>query len=380
MSGARQYRGRLANGEGRAVLVEDGVIRDLRPCSGEGLPWLAPALVDLQVNGFLGLDLNDGTLLPATVVALCEVLAARGVGCFLPTLITAPHAAIIQRLGAIVAAIRADPLAAAMIAGVHVEGPMISPEDGPRGAHPIDFVRILTLDEVEAWQAAGGGLVRMVTLAPEIEGAIPLIRALADRGILVAIGHSAASPEQIGEAVAAGARISTHLGNGAAALLPRHPNLIWAQLAEDALTAGFIADGDHLPDATLKAMLRAKDGRAFLVSDSVGLGGMPPGRYDNPIGGAVEIDASGKISVAGTPYLAGSGHALIEFLGRVPGATGLSLGETLALATTAPAALIGRDVSLRTGGRADFVLFDWSPDAPTITLRDSVIAGERRGS
>lgn len=377
MSGACAYRGRLANGEGCALLVEDGVIRDIRPCDGEGLPWLAPALVDLQVNGFLGLDLNDGTLSPATVVALCEVLAARGVGCFLPTLITAPRAAIVQRLAAIAQAMR-DPLASAMIAGVHVEGPMISPEDGPRGAHPLAHVRALTLDEFADWQEAGQ-LVRKVTLAPEIAGAIPLIRALSERGILVAIGHSAATPEQIGAAVAAGARISTHLGNGAAAMLPRHPNLIWAQLAEDALTAGFIADGDHLPDATLKAMLRAKAGRAFLVSDSVGLAGMPPGRYDNPIGGAVEIDATGRISVAGTPYLAGSGHALVAFLGRVPGATGLSLGAVLDLATTAPAALIGRDVTLRTGGRADFILFDWSPEVPTITLRDSVIAGERRG-
>lgn len=377
MSGARAYRGRLASGEGRAFVVEGGVIRGMQPCDGGGLPWLAPALVDLQVNGFLGLDLNDGDLAPATVVALCEVLAARGVGCFLPTLITAPRAAIVQRLGAIAEAMR-DPLAAAMIAGVHVEGPMISPEDGPRGAHPAAHVRALTLEEFAEWQASGN-LVRKVTLAPEMAGAIPLIRALAERGILVAIGHSAASPEQIHEAVAAGARISTHLGNGAAALLPRHPNLIWAQLAEDALVAGFIADGDHLPDAALKAMLRAKAGRAFLVSDSVGLAGMPPGRYDNPIGGAVEIDATGRISVAGTPYLAGSGHALIEFLGRVPGAAGLTLGEVLDLATTAPAALIGRDVTLHEGGRADFILFDWSPEVPTIRLRESVIAGERRG-
>lgn len=372
------YRGRLASGEGRALLVENGMIRAIEPCDGTGLPWLAPALVDLQVNGFLGLDLNEGELVPETVLALCEVLAARGVGCFLPTLITAPAAAIVQRLTAISEATR-HPLAAAMIAGVHVEGPMISPEDGPRGAHPRDHVRALTLAELDDWQAASGGLLRLVTLAPEIAGAMPLIRALAGRGILVAIGHSAASPAQIREAVAAGARISTHLGNGAAAMLPRHPNLIWAQLAEDALSAGLIADGDHLPDATLKSMLRAKAGRAFLVSDSVGLAGMPPGRYENPIGGAVEIDASGKISVAGTPYLAGSGHALVEFLGRVPAATGLPLGAVLDLATTAPAALIGRDVALRAGGRADFILFDWSPEAPVMVLRDSVIAGERRG-
>lgn len=379
MSAGGAYRGRLASGEGRVLLVEGDVIRTMRPCDGAGLPWLAPALVDLQVNGFLGLDLNEGELAPATVTGLCAVLAARGVGCFLPTLITAPRAAIRQRLAAIAEAMRADPLAAAMIAGVHVEGPMISPQDGPRGAHPAAHVRALTLAEVDEWQAAGGGLVRKVTLAPEAEGALPLIRALADRGILVAIGHSAASPAQIRAAVAAGARISTHLGNGASAMLPRHPNLIWAQLAEDALTAGFIADGDHLPDAALKSMLRAKAGRAFLVSDSVGLAGMPPGRYDNPIGGTVEIDATGRISVADTPYLAGSGHALVEFLGRVPAAAGLGLGAVLDLATTAPAALIGRDVALREGGRADFILFDWSPDDPVIRLRDSVIAGERRG-
>ena len=236
MSAQAPYRGRLASGEGRALFVEGGTIRAMEPCDGAGLPWLAPALVDLQVNGFLGLDLNAGELTPETVTGLCKVLAARGVGCFLPTLITAPHAALIQRLAAIAQAMR-DPLAAAMIAGIHVEGPMISPEDGPRGAHPRDHVRALTLAEVDGWQAASGGLLRMVTLAPEVAGATPLIRALVGRGILVAIGHSAASPAQIRAAVAAGARISTHLGNGAAVMLPRHPNLIWAQLAEDVLSA-----------------------------------------------------------------------------------------------------------------------------------------------
>ena len=379
MSGARAYRGRLANGEGRVFVVENGLIRAICPCDGARLPFLSPALVDLQVNGFLGHDLNEGTLSPETVSALCAVLAARGVGCFLPTLITAPREAIMQRMAAIATAMREDPLAAAMIGGVHVEGPMISPEDGPRGAHPLEFVRALTLDEVEAWQAASGGLLRMVTLAPEVAGAIALIHALVQRRILVAIGHSAATPEQIGAAAAAGARVSTHLGNGVAATLPRHPNLIWSQLAEDRLTAGFIADGDHLPDAALKSMLRAKQKRSFLVSDSVGLAGMPPGRYDNPIGGTVEIDETGKISIAGTPYLAGSGHALIDFLGRVPGVTGLTLGDVLHLATVVPAMLIGRDVTLRAGGRADFILFDWSREDAQILLSDCFVAGERRG-
>src|SRR5699024_3206830 len=144
------------------------------------------------------------------------------------------------------------------VPGVHIEGPSISPADGPRGAHPVEHVRPPDLAEFERWQAAGDGLVKLVTLAPEHAGAPGYIRTLAARGVIVALGHSAATPDEVHAAVDAGARLSTHLGNGVAAVLPRHPNLIWTQLADDRLYASFIADGHHLSADTFRAMLRAK--------------------------------------------------------------------------------------------------------------------------
>ena len=155
--------------------------------------------------------------------------------------------------------------------------------------------------------ASSGGLVGKITLSPHYDQVANFIRALVGQGILVAIGHTSATADQIHAAVSAGARLSTHLGNGAAAMLPRHPNFIWAQLACDRLDAGFIADGFHLPADTFKAMLRAKGlERSYLVSDTAALAGMPPGVYDQPIGGRVEVGSDGRLSVAGTPYLAGA--------------------------------------------------------------------------
>ena len=158
------------------------------------------------------------------------------------------------------------------------------------------------LAEVRRWQEASGGLVRLVTLSPHSDGAIALVADLVAMGIHVSIGHTDATPEQIHAAAEAGASLSTHLGNGAPAMLPRHPNFIWAQLADDRLTASFIADGHHLPADTLKAMLRAKGlERSILVSDVAAVGGLEPGLYDQPIGGRVQLWPDGRLGVPARP-------------------------------------------------------------------------------
>lgn len=378
MSGTATYRGRdPATGRGREIRVENGLIGSISPCSDEG-PWLAAGLVDLQVNGFGGLDLNAGALDAATVSALCRRLAQEGVTRFLPTLVTAPEAALLARLAAIAGVMRSDPLAARMIAGVHVEGPFISALDGPRGAHPLADVRAADADEIARWQEAADGLVRVVTLAAESPGAGAAIRAARTMGITVALGHSAASPDQIRAAVDAGATMSTHLGNGIAAMLPRHPNPIWTQLADDRLTASFICDGHHLPYDTAKAMFRAKgQGRAVLVSDAVALAGMPPGRYEAAVGGAVDVGADGRISLAGTSLLAGAGHALRVMVARAANHAGVSLARALAMASDDAAAAAGLAPCLEPGARADLIRFDFTPGDDTLRLRDVIIAGER---
>ncbi|MBL8599874.1 MAG: amidohydrolase family protein [Devosia sp.] len=375
---ARTLAGRdPATGGGIVITIADGRIAGVAPSRAAGDLWLSPGLVDLQVNGYAGLDLNAEGLDPVTVVALGERLARAGITTFAPTLITASEAAMIAALRAIAAARRQSPLLREMVPFIHVEGPSISPEDGPRGAHPAAHVRPPSLDEFRRWQGAAEGLVGLVTLSPEWPEAIPYVEALARDGVLVAIGHTAATPAQIHAAAGAGARLSTHLGNGAAALLPRHPNFIWAQLADDRLTASFIADGHHLPGDTLKAMLRAKSlDRAILVSDAAALGGMPAGRYTSPIGGEVEVGADGRLGIAGTAYLAGAGHLLTQNVATLVNGVGLSLADALRLATRKPGVFAGGRGTLAVGARADLIRFRFAPGDSALAVTDCFVAGE----
>jgi N-acetylglucosamine-6-phosphate deacetylase len=370
----------VGTGQGISVTVADGRIAAIEPADLNRMssPYLAAGLIDLQVNGFRGLDFNDGRLTAARVAVLTRMMTELGVTTYLPTLITAPRASLLSALAAIAAARREDPLCARMIPFVHVEGPYLAPEDGPRGAHPREHVRPPDLDEVAEWQRASGGLVGKITLSPHYDQAAKFIRALVGQGILVAIGHTSATADQILAAVSAGARLSTHLGNGAAAMLPRHPNFIWAQLACDRLDAGFIADGFHLPADTFKAMLRAKGlERAYLVSDTAALAGMPPGAYDQPIGGRVEVGSDGRLSVAGTPYLAGAGRALCEDVALAIRMADLTLADGIRLATVNPGRFVGGRGRLAVGEMADLILFDWEKDAASLTIRETYVAGEK---
>lgn len=363
-----------ATGAPLALSIEAGRIAAIDPGPPGETAYLAPGLVDLQVNGFGGHDLNAPGLRPETVSALTRRLRQDGVTRFLPTLITTSEADLTAALRAIAAARAEDQEAASAIPAVHVEGPHLSPEDGPRGAHPRAHVRPPDTAEFARWQNASGGLVGMVTISPHWESAPAYIAALAAAGIHVALGHTDATPAQIRAAAEAGARLSTHLGNGAAALLPRHPNLIWAQLAEDRLTAGFIADGHHLPADALTAMLRAKGpSRAFLVSDATALGGMPPGRYTQPIGGEVELRPDGHLGTPGTPYLAGAALPLIRGVANAAALPGLSLAEALHLATASPARFAGGGATLSVGSPADLIRFHWQPGDQDLRL-DTVLA------
>lgn len=367
----------IATGCGIAVTIAQGRVVAIEPAEAASAPWLAAGMVDLQVNGYRGLDFNDGALTPARVIELTRMMTSLGVTTYLPTLITASRASILAALEAIAQARQQDPLCARMIPFVHVEGPWLAPEDGPRGGHPREHVRAPDPDELAEWQRVSGNLVGKITLSPHHDGIEGFIRALTDQRILVAIGHTSASAEQIRRAVDAGARLSTHLGNGAAATLPRHPNFIWAQLADDRLDAGFITDGFHLPADTFKAMLRAKGlERSYLVSDKTALGGMPPGIYDQPIGGRVEVGEDGRLSVMGTPYLAGASRPLREDVARAIGMAGLTLAEGVRLATVNPGQFVGNRGRLAVGEVADLMLFDWEPDADTLTIRETCVAGD----
>jgi N-acetylglucosamine-6-phosphate deacetylase len=327
-----------------------------------------PGFVDLQVNGFAGIDFNDPSSCTTDgVTRALDAMRATGVTRCLPTIITSS----VAHFAACARAIVRHPNPDGAIAGLHMEGPYISPVDGFRGAHPREHCVAASIDDFARRQEAAEGRIVLVTLAPEVPGAIALIEHLVARGIRVALGHTAASPDDIHAAVKAGATLSTHLGNGCAPTLPRHPNIIWEQLAHDDLFASFIVDGHHLPAATVKAMLRAKTpARCMLVTDAIAAAGCPPGIYS--LGGLqVELNAAGRVSPASVPgmsgasHLAGSALSMDRAIGLTVRFTGLPLDEVLKMATTTPAAFIGIEP-------AGSVEVEW--DDETSTLRVAGIA------
>lgn len=325
--------------------------------------WIGAGLVDLQVNGFAGIDLNNGAITAENVARLVCALQRVGVTTLLPTLITASPVDLTTRLQAITAGLSDDPTLEQNIAGIHLEGPFISPEDGARGAHPAAHVLPPDWDLFERWQEAAEGRIRIITLSPEWPGAPGFIARCRDAGVIPAIGHTAATPEQIREAVDAGASLSTHLGNGTHAVLPRHPNFLWEQLATDELWASVISDGFHLPDAVLKSFLRVKGARLILVSDSVALAGLPPGAYQSSIGASVVLSDEGRLHLASDPrLLAGSALPLIAGIAHLARSGLTTLHDAWLMASTRPLELLGHRgaAGLVVGEPADLVLFRWN--------------------
>jgi N-acetylglucosamine-6-phosphate deacetylase len=308
-----------------------------------------PGFFDLQLNGFVGIDFNNPAVTPDEVWGALDKIRLTGVTRCLPTLVTSSFETFAQ------CAKTLSRTQHPMIAGFHMEGPYISPEDGARGAHPRQHVAAASVEDFLRRQEAADGQIALVTLAPEIPGALRLIEHLAASGIRAAIGHTAGSPEQIRAAVKAGATLSTHLGNGCANLLPRHPNFLWEQLAADELLASLIVDGHHLPPATVKAMVRAKTPRRILlVTDAVAAAGCAPGTYELN-GMQVILSEDGRVAQPGARWLAGSAITLDRAVANTVKFTGLPLEEVLPMASTQPAAYLG----LQTDGR---VTADWNAD------------------
>lgn len=364
------------------LTVRDSVVAEIsRPAERRGEEWIAPGWLDLQVNGFEGHDVNAVDVGPADIAAMVRALWGRGVTGSCPTVCTESEGRIVHALRAVADACREDPLIAGSIVGIHVEGPHISPEDGPRGAHPAAHVRPPDVAEYRRWQAAADGRIRIVTLSPEYEGAVDYIRALVRDGVVASIGHTGATGEQIRAAVDAGATWSTHLGNGAHAVIPRHPNYIWEQLAEDRLSAGFIFDGHHLPPAVMQTVIRAKGvERSVLVTDDVAVAGMPPGVYQAAVGGTVELTGSGRLTLRGTPYLAGSATTISACVTNAMRHARTTLGDAIRMVTANPARLLGLQAAeghttIRAGMTANLTLFHHTSRPFDVTVTRAVIAG-----
>jgi N-acetylglucosamine-6-phosphate deacetylase len=353
---ARHY----ATGKPIAVTVEAGRITSVSTSTQEPKQWIAPAFFDPQINGCLGISFNSSDLLPEQVSTVANVCRAHGIGAFCPTLITNSFDALRHGFETLAKAIEMDAQFSRRLPCFHLEGPYLSGEEGPRGAHPKEHTRDPDWTEFCHLQDAAGGRIRMVTLAPERAGALPFIEKLTAAGVVVAIGHTAATGAQIRDAVSAGARTSTHLGNGCHAVLPRHDNYLWEQLACDDLWASIITDGHHLPAPLVKCILRVKGvSRLLLTSDASSLAGMSPGKYrawDTDL----EVLQSGKVVVSGTPFLAGSGHFTDVCVSNVIRMAGMSLADAVDLASAQPRKLLGLSVTtIEVAQPADLMLFEW---------------------
>ncbi len=368
-----------ASGSGVEIACEEERIAEVKPVRERPANWIAPGWVDIQVNGFAGVDYNSPNTAHEEIARSIEVLYSAGVTRFYPTVITGAPEDMVGALRNLARAKASLPEGVAMD-GFHVEGPHISPEDGPRGAHPKRWVRPPDVNEFCRWQDAAEGQIRLVTIAPEWPEAPRYIDALRARNVVVSIGHTNAEARHIADAVSAGATMSTHLGNGAHAVMRRHPNYIWEQLAEDRLRASFIVDGIHLPASFLKVALRAKGvERAVLVTDASAPAGCKPGRYRL---GEQEVDLTpdNRVVLAGQERLAGSALRMDRGVENLMRLGELSLADAVRMATVNAAragGVPGRDRGLEAGDRADFVLFDYDAQRKAIRVRATYVGGRK---
>lgn len=344
--------------------------------------FVAPGFIDLQVNGFAGVDYNDPGAAQEDIARSIRTMFTTGVTRFFPTVITGSE----ERMRGALRNLRRTkeelhrngmPEAHAMEA-FHVEGPHISPETGPRGAHPVEHIRPPDIQEFKRWQEVADGNVRLVTVSPEWDETPAYVRELVRSGVVASVGHTKANADQIRAAVDAGASMSTHLGNAAHSTLPKTQNYIWDQLAEDRLTASFILDGIHIPGVFFRSAVRAKGiEHSVLVTDAVMPAMCLPGPYK--LGQVdVELRPDGSVRLRGGDRLAGSALRMDHAIGNSVRLGDISLREALAMVTLHPARagrIAGRQRGLAPGEKADLVRFEWDDTTQSLNVIETVVAG-----
>jgi N-acetylglucosamine-6-phosphate deacetylase len=353
------------------MIAEVTILGPERP----GEVYIGPGLIDIQLNGFAGVNFSDPDLRPEQLISLMPKIWTTGVTSFCPTLITNSFEGLERNFRVFEEARRIDVRLARAIPCYHLEGPYISKK--AKGTHNERFLRDPDWTEFSKWQEAAGGRIGILTLAPELPGAIEMIRKARQAGITVAIGHTDASPEQVHMAADAGAQMNTHLGNGNPQMIHRHRAPFWAQLDDDRLLAGMICDTFHLPPEVVRIVYRVKGiERCVLVTDAVHVTGLPPGPYVL-VGVNIELLPSGQVVMADRTSLAGSALTMNRAVSVFSRFAGVTLQQALQAATANPARILPRGsvcAELTTGQLANLVLFRPGPDALRI---DSVyLCGE----
>lgn len=349
-------------------------IAHLPPGSDVPQVYIAPGLIDLQVNGYMGVSFTDQSITTEDVRKATKALWKVGVTTYLPTLTTLDHERLMNSF-AIMAATRKDVEISRSIPGFHLEGPYISPVKGYRGAHFKKYIRLPDWKEFEAFQKAAGNGISLITVAPETEGAILFIKKCVEAGVVVSLGHHNAGPEIVQQAVDAGASLCTHLGNGCANMINRHHNPLWPQLANDALSISIIADGFHLTRDEVRTFYKVKGtDKTILVSDILALAGQPPGIYVDE--GDTLLLTEDVVKYPAEDVLCGAAKPVSKDVSNVMKFTQCSLEDAVNMASKNPAELMGLNDrgAIRYGKRADLICF--TLENGEMVIYKTIVAGK----
>lgn len=359
--------GKISNIKGIAKLTDENV-----------KVYIAPGFIDNQVNGFAGVSFafGESNLNAEGIEKATRELWKFGVTTYLPTLTTNSREVLVKNLKLLAESVNNERLHGS-IPGFHLEGPYINPEDGYRGAHPKQFVRLPDWEEFLEFYKASGEKILEVTVAPEMEGAQEFIKKCTEKGIVVAVGHHNATKEQLDSSVINGAKISTHLGNGCANMINRHKNPLWPQLANNDLMISIICDGFHLLPEEMQVFYAVKGSeKTIITSDVTSYAGLDPGEYKTETGETIELTKEGMLRYPAQNVLYGSASAITKGVGHMMEVTDCSLADAVKMASQNPAKLLGLNDrgKLESGLRADIILF--TLDDSKITIQKTFVNGE----
>jgi len=351
------------------ISMENGKISGLQKANKpENTPkvYIAPGLIDVQINGYLGVDFSGPDLTVEGVRKATKALWKAGVTSYFPTVITSDIERIKKNF-AILAEARKDPEIGKSIPGFHLEGPYISPIAGFRGAHLEKYIKAPDWEEfLEIQKAADNGII-LLTMAPELKGAISFIKKCVASGVTVSLGHHNGSVSDVQMAVHEGAKMATHLGNGCANEINRHHNPLWPQLSNDDITASIIADGFHLTREEVRTFYKAKGvENIILVSDALDLAGLPPGEYTR--GERTLVLTENVVKLPKENVLAGAASPISKCVGVVMAYTDCGLKNAIQMASTNPAKLFSLNElgDIEIGKRGDLIQFTMENNQMTI--------------
>jgi N-acetylglucosamine-6-phosphate deacetylase len=374
-----QYVDGLLYSNGRPVRIEIvdgkiGRIKELPSSSGVPEVYVAPGLIDIQVNGYMGVDFADQELSMEMMEKATRALWKAGITSYLPTVITSDRESLARSFSLLAGSMEHE-LIGPSIPGFHLEGPYLNPARGFRGAHPEQHIRLPDWQEFSELQEKAKQGIRIITVAPEMQGAIPFIRKCEESGVVVSLAHHNAGPDIIDQAVQAGASFSTHLGNGCANEIHRHHNPLWPQLSHDGLSISLICDGAHLTREEVRTFYKVKGNTGtILVSDALHFAGLPPGEYEEK--GVTYLLTEEVVKFPSENVLAGAVLPVSQGIGKIMEFTGCSLEDGIRMASTNPARLLGLDHlgEIREGLRADLIRFTLEEGKPVI--QETLVAGK----